>query len=88
MLNDLGELVKSGQTLVDGQLVNKILKNKPVKMKSLSSLQVAEYFRLACVYYDNDEFSAIQCLWPDKQGVFPNEGSCEAEVFKLQQLEF
>ena len=75
LLNDIGELVKDGQRFSDGDTSNDIIKGFPVKFVTVRKANVQEYFRAANAYYGEDEFEALQCIWPDKHARFPNEST-------------
>jgi len=86
LLNDIGDLIKNGETFNDGQLVGQIVENEKVRFKGINSVQVTEYLRLAEVYYEDTNVKAIQCQWSDESGYFPEEKQCSIEVNNQQGL--
>ena len=80
LLNDIGNLIKKGQTFSKGDTSNEVLKDYLVKFASVSDGNRKEYLRVACTYYGDDNFQALQCLWPDKEGHFPSKTDETQEV--------
>ena len=80
LLNNIGNLIKKGYTFNDGDTCNEVIKGYPVKFLSVSSHQVEEYFRAAVVHYGRDNFQALQCIWPDKDGNFQLETDVNQDI--------
>jgi hypothetical protein len=80
LINDIGNLIKQGHSFSANDLSNKVLNGFPVKFIAVTNENKEEYFRAACSIYGEEEFVALQCLWPDKNGVFPENSSKSQEV--------
>lgn len=80
LLNDIGELIKLGDSFKDGDLSNEVVSGFPVKFIAVKDNVLSEYLRVAEVHYDSKGFRALQCIWPDKKGVFQTESNYEQEV--------
>lgn len=80
LLNDIGELIKKGNKFSSGDTSNEVVKGYPVKFLAVSESNVQEYFRAASAYYGEGQFQALQCLWPDKNGTFPEKSDTNQEV--------
>lgn len=80
LINDIGNLIKQGHNFSANDLSDKVLKGFPVKFIAVTSENKEEYLRAACSRYGEDDFVALQCLWPDKNGVFPENSSKSQEV--------
>lgn len=70
LLNDIGNLIKEGQSFSKGSISDQVIKNYSVKFIPVSEENRREYFRAASAYYGDDNFQALQCVWPDEEGRF------------------
>lgn len=70
LLNSLGELVREGRRLVAGDQVEQILANYPVRLVEADPEREDYPMSMARRFYP--ECTALQMLWPDKQGAFPD----------------
>ena len=80
LLNDIGNLIKKGQSFSEGNTSNEVLKDYLVKFVSVSEENIQEYLRAASAYYGDGNFQALQCVWPDNQGRFPDKTEETQEV--------
>ncbi len=80
LLNDIGELIKNGSSFKNGDLSNEVVKGFPVKFIEVKDSALSEYLRVAKAHYDNKGFRALQCVWPDKDGVFQTASNQDQEV--------
>ncbi len=77
LLNDIGNLIKSGHVFKHGDFSVEILKGYPVKFEAVRNENISEYFAAANHHYGSGKFNALQCIWPDRGGKFQeasNEG--------------
>lgn len=80
LLNDIGELIKEGNSFSAGDISNEVIKGYPVKFVAVNESNIKEYFRVANARYGKGQFQAIQCLWSDKHGTFPEKTDANQEV--------
>lgn len=57
LLNDIGELIKSGSQFKSGDLSNEVVKGFPVKFIAVNDEIRSNYLRVAEVHYDKKKFS-------------------------------
>lgn len=84
MINLIGEEVRQGHRFADGHTASGILESYDVRFLYVARRQYREYFGYARWYYKDDDFPALQCLWPDKQGRFPMDADY-AEALRARQ---
>ena len=80
LLNDIGELIKKGQSFEHGASSDEVLKNCPVKFENVTKKNILEYLRAANNHYGEGNFQALQCIWPDKDGNFQSATDEEQEI--------
>ena len=73
MLNGIGHDVAQGIVRAPGVLYDDILNGYPCVFKPVPSSRYKEYFGRALVFYGNDDFPVLQCLWPDALKRFPGD---------------
>ena len=73
LINLIGEEVKRGRRLADGEVVSGILDGYDVRFLDVARRHYPERFGYARRYYKGDDFSVLQCLWPDRRGHFPTD---------------
>lgn len=85
LLGILYDRVSSGERFEDGQTDSRVLEGYDVKFKALPPdgrpLNVARHF------YGLDELPALQVVWPDTNGVFPDEDGFEERFVGWQDLD-
>jgi hypothetical protein len=86
IINDLGTAVREGRQFEAGSRTDGILERFPVAFISVAERYMQEYFGTACWLYGGPDFPVVQCVWPDKQGVFPWETGFNADLFQFQRL--
>ena len=73
MINLIGEEVRRGRRFADGESASGILEGYDVRFLHVAHRHYPEHFGYARWFYKGDDFPALQCLWPDKQGRFPSD---------------
>ncbi len=84
MINSVGEEVGRGRRFADGQVASGILEGYDVRFLHVARRRYPEHFGYARWYYNGDDFPALQCLWPDRQGRFPTDADY-AEPLRARQ---
>lgn len=73
IVNEVGELIRRGQTFSDGSTSDELLEGFPCVFRSITPDLYPEYFGYARWYYEGNAFPMLQCVWPDLDGRFPWE---------------
>ena len=88
IVNDIGAMIKSGQTFQAGSESRDILNNYPCRFESVKSQFFADYFGYARWLYQREDFRVNQCLWPDSDENFPDQSECQPGVSESQPILF
>jgi hypothetical protein len=88
ILNDVGQRVKGGESLVIGFAYTDIVSDYPVIFKPVLKDFIPEYFGMALRFYGHSEFPAIQLCWTDRQSRFPWDGDFDPNMLAAQPLLF
>src|SRR5258708_4069418 len=73
LINDMGDAIRKGHRFEAGQRHEGIAANFPLAFVEMDKRYYREYLGYAGWFYQGPDFPVVQCLWPDKQGVFPWE---------------
>ena len=84
LLNDAGEVIKKGDSIVLDVDDFHYLDNYPVMFKTVEAENIRDYLGYARWYYDYKDFPAIQLFWPDKEGIYPWQDGY-SKVFEFNQ---
>jgi hypothetical protein len=84
IINDAGELVKSGQNIEIGKDYLDFFENGKSQFITVHQNSLSDYFGTAFEYYDTTKFSAIQLVWTDTKNKLPWEIGFEAK-YKFKQ---
>lgn len=68
----------------DGQQSDTFLHEVSCKFRSVEPDAKAEYLRIATVWHGSRDYGALQMIWPDKFGVFPDEQGFAAAMRSRQ----
>jgi hypothetical protein len=89
LLNDaVGQLKENGLALAQGLQLAKVIKGGEVRFIDAQRIPLS-YFVSARWFAEHsgsagEPLRRLQMLWPDEQGVFPDDPRCEAEVRSAQ----
>jgi Domain of unknown function (DUF4262) len=87
ILNVCGELVRAGARFRHGASCSDVLDGHHVQFRQIFSAKLhAEYAGIACRHYRSRDFTLLQCLWPDRAGVFPSEPGCDDLIVRCQPM--
>jgi hypothetical protein len=86
LLNDACDLIKEGQSLVPGQQYEDFLKDFTIQFLPINKAFYPDYFGTASNFYGNDDYPALQFVWPDKKQFFPWEPGFNPDLKRKQPL--
>lgn len=84
ILYGLFERVRAGERFEDGQLDDKTLEGYNVRFKALPP--PGRPLNVARGYFEVDELPALQVVWPDENGIFPDEEGFSEKFAGWQDL--
>ena len=89
LLSDLlGACWEKKQRPVSGMTANGLVKNMPVKLVDFDRAE-PRYFHFADWHARHSGLAKsprLQLLWPDQNGVLPNDPACDPEIRALQNM--
>jgi hypothetical protein len=71
VLNDIGDRAKSGKPCEANTYVDGLLEGYDCGFVIVHKTQYREYLGQCRWLYGGNEFNALQCVWPDRNGQFP-----------------
>ena len=90
IINDMGREIRKGRNFSELGLFNGLIENYACKVIEVDAKWHPEYLGYAMWHarYRGraGTLRVVQCLWPDKAGLFPDEVECHPEVKRLQPL--
>lgn len=86
IINDVAEIIKKGETIESGKIYSEIFENSRATFLKVDQRNIADYFGAALNFYENEEFSALQLIWTDRNDRFPWENNFEEEFLFKQPL--
>ena len=90
ILNTIGAQIRSGRSFSTSGLYEDVIERYACKVMPMAGGGHARCLGYAMWYArhvgDLGDLSAVQCLWPDKSGRFPDDPGCDASIVALQPL--
>lgn len=86
IINNVADLVKSGQKIETKKTYKNIFKNSKAEFVQIDNRNLADYFGTAINFYNSNDFPAIQLIWTDRNNKFPWEKDFEEEFIYKQPL--
>ena len=90
VVNLIGHEVRSGRRFAEAGLYEDLLNGCAAKLLPVDEAWHAEYFGYAMWHRRYlgrmATLQAMQCIWPDQKGLFPDEPGCHPAVVRLQPL--
>jgi hypothetical protein len=86
LINDLGARIRDGAKFEAGQHYEEIASNFPLAFVAVDTDHYRPYLGYARWFYRGNGFPALQCVWPDKKGLFPWEEGYDADFFEVQRV--
>lgn len=71
IINNIALKIHDGNKFEPDQCYDGILKGYKCCFKKINKKYYEDYLGWAKWYYDGDNFPAIQCIWPDKNNLYP-----------------
>jgi len=86
LINRIGDAIRAGQCYEAGCRYDEIADGFPLAFVSLDQRYYQEYLGYALWFYRTLRFPVLQCVWPDKAGVFPWEAGYDSRFFQAQRI--
>ena len=86
IINDVADLMKSGETIKAYTNYDNIFKDSRAEFLPVDNRNIDDYFGAALNYYDTIKFPALQLIWTDRNDKFPWESDFEEEFIHKQPL--
>ncbi len=87
ILNDFGEAMRSGRKIIPGRY-DDFVEGYEIELAPIDLSFYEEYLGYATWFYRSlpQPYPAMQCIWPDKAGLFPYEVGYDSRFSSLQRL--
>jgi hypothetical protein len=85
LINDLGETIRGGRRFEVGSRCDDVASTTLV-FNGMDERHYREYLGYARWFYHGSDFPTLQCVWPDKQGIFPWEEGFDSRFFQVQRI--
>jgi hypothetical protein len=79
MARALVDAVRDGASLTAGERSDAILEGYEVTCSAIGTATAGSWLPLAAWYYGDASWQALQLLWPDRDGRFPDEDDYDGE---------
>ncbi|MCU1244707.1 MAG: hypothetical protein JWN02_617 [Acidobacteria bacterium] len=86
VIDAVAESVSEGKSFEANTIHADILARHDVAFVAVSREFFEDYVRPAVGFYGNDEFPALQLVWPDRAGKFPWDDEIDAQVAAMQPV--
>jgi hypothetical protein len=86
LINDMGDAIRSGKRFEAGHYYNDIADGFPLAFVAIDQRYYRDHLGYALWFYRTLDFPVLQCLWPDKSGIFPWQPEYDSRFFDLQRV--
>ncbi|ABQ05929.1 DUF4262 domain-containing protein [Flavobacterium johnsoniae] len=86
IINDVAEIIKKNETIVEGKNYTNIFKNSRAEFLKVHPNNILDYFGTAINFYEREDIPALQLVWTDRSNKFPWEENFEEEFLYRQPL--
>jgi len=86
LINDIGVAVRAGRRFEAGARSDDFAEGFPLVFVAVAPQWYRKYVGYARWFYRGSTFPLLQCVWPDKQGLFPWEAEYDSRFFQLQRI--
>lgn len=84
ILSDLGERVVQGTKLTASIELDDVLEGYAVRFEDVLPVAHERFLPAAHEFYGAAGFAALQCVWPDKSGLFPDHRDFDADCATVE----
>lgn len=84
LINNMRDDIERGSRFIPGFSYPDIVEGFNCEFLSVHPSHYLELFGYARWFYGSDDFPALQCVWPDKQGHFPWQPNFNSKFKHLQ----
>jgi uncharacterized protein DUF4262 len=88
IINNAGEMVKESHKFQNDEVSEELLNDYACVLKTVNSKHFHDYFGYARWFYEGDDFSMLQCVWPDSEHNYPWDQSFAPELKEFQPMLF
>jgi hypothetical protein len=86
LINDIRDHIRAGALFSAGSRSSAILKGLDCEFRSVAPAHYPNLFGRAIWFYSGEDFPAVQCVWPDRQGRFPGQPDFDSTFRNIQPL--
>ncbi len=86
LVNAVGEQVREGRRFEGGSEASGILVGRDCAFRDVAKAWYPVFLGYAGWYYRGAGFPALQCVWPDPEGLFPWQPGFHPELARLQPV--
>lgn len=86
IINSIGELVRQGRRFADRIESSEVLEGYTCTFREVPLDAYPDYLGFARWYYRPEQFPVLQCVWPDKAGIYPWQAECHPWVIRHQPI--
>jgi hypothetical protein len=86
IINDIVGAMKSGKPIITNNPYEEFLDGYACIFRPVIHKHYDGHFGYALWCYKDSDFPALQCFWPDRNGLYPWEPNCNPAVAQLQPL--
>jgi hypothetical protein len=86
LVNDIGDMMRNGQTFAPGNRSEEVAQGLAVEFVGVDPRFYREYFGYARWLNRGSGFPMLQCVWPDKKGIFPGEPGYDDRFYQPQRV--
>jgi hypothetical protein len=86
LVNDIGTAIRGGERFEAGRRYDGLAEGYPTAFEPVARDHYREYLGTASWFYQGWDFPVLQCVWPDKAGVFPWETGYDVRFQRAQPM--
>ena len=86
LINCIGEDIRNGKSFLPGQFYSDIIDGYECFFTSVEKRYYEDYVGQALMYYGDQEFPLLQCIYPTLKNIYPWQLSWPVEINFLQPM--
>jgi hypothetical protein len=86
LINDIGDALRSGMNIEASKQYDDVAADYPLAFVEMDQRYYREYLGYALWFYRTLDFPVLQCVWPDKAGLFPWDAGYDSRFFDAQRV--